>query len=125
MLTAKDNELYYKLQRRGMELDLDDVATLRRAELALHRWAERECGDDHGCIERDESTDLPFWLDSRTMERTRISDREAGALKRINKVCALNGLGFYHQTDPRGCALYVSREQLTASNYTDGVACSI
>lgn len=55
--------------------------------------------------------------------RTRIPDREAGALRRVANVCKRNGLHFFHQTDPRGCALYVSNEPLTATNYTHGVAC--
>jgi hypothetical protein len=42
--------------------------------------------------------------------RHRIADREAGALKRIGAVLANHGtLWSYHQTDPRGCALYVGR----------------
>jgi hypothetical protein len=35
-------------------------------------------------------------------KRYPIADREAGALRRVAKVCAELGLHFYHQTDPRG-----------------------
>jgi len=31
-------------------------------------------------------------------------------------------LYYYNQTDPRGCALYVSNEPLTDTNYPNGVA---
>ena len=58
------------------------------------------------------------------MTRTPIADREAGALRRVRAVCAANGLHFYHQGDPRGCALYVAREPLDGSNYTRGFAVS-
>lgn len=55
---------------------------------------------------------------------TAIPDRETGAIKRVAAVCQANGLHFYHQTDPRGYALYVAREPLTESNYSSrGVAC--
>lgn len=107
-----------------------DANVLRRAQLTLHRWAELECGDGNGCIERDDATGKPFYyranhsyLDPHDPRaRYRIADREAGALRRVAEVCKRNGLHFYHQTDPRGCALYVSREPLTDSDYNRGVA---
>ena len=37
----------------------DEAASLRRISLTLRRWYERECGDDYGCIERDETTGRP------------------------------------------------------------------
>lgn len=55
--------------------------------------------------------------------RERIADREAGALRRVKAVCERNGLHYYHQTDPRGCSLYVASEPLTDSAYSYGVAC--
>ena len=60
-----------------------------------------------------------------TERRTPIADRETGALRRIENACKEAGLHYYHQTDPRGCALYVSTEPLNAQNYTNGIACSI
>jgi hypothetical protein len=57
------------------------------------------------------------------VRRTAIADRESGALKRIAKLCAEHKFYFFHQTDPRGCALYVSNLPLTDNNYTHGVAC--
>lgn len=55
--------------------------------------------------------------------RTLVADRERGALKRIASVCERLGLHYFHQTDPRGCALYVAREALTDSQYSRGIAC--
>ena len=54
-----------------------------------------------------------------------VPDREAGALRRVREVCERNGLAFYHQTDPRGVALYVAARDagMTNSNYNSvGVA---
>lgn len=116
--------LLSRIGQRGISLTFDQAAALRRAEKALHRWGERECGDGTGCIERDEATGKPYWLNSNTMQRVLIADREKGALKRVAKVCKDAGLHFFHQTDPRGCALYISAEELTDSNYsTRGVPC--
>lgn len=40
-----------------------------------------------------------------------------------DRACRDHGLHYYHQTDPRGCALYVSAEPLTDQNYSNAVAC--
>jgi hypothetical protein len=53
-----------------------------------------------------------------------IPDREAGALRRVAEACKAAGLHYYHQTDPRGCALYVAAEPLNAQNYSSrGIPC--
>lgn len=106
---------------------------LRRAEMTLHRWAELECGDGHAYIERDEKTGKPrIYREGRYLspndprQWSAIPDREAGALRRVEAVCKAAGLYYYHQTDPRGCALYVAAEPLTASDYSSkGIPCSI
>lgn len=54
--------------------------------------------------------------------RSPIPDRERGALKRVAALCSEYGLSYYHQTDPRGCALYISAEPITDCDYTNGVA---
>ena len=117
--------------RCNISLNFDDANTLRRAQLTLHRWAEQECGDSDNykswSIERDEESEIPFMCiyphDSNQTRRYRIPDRERGALRRIKAVCERNGLNFYHQGDPRGCALYVSHVPLPSNDYTRGVAC--
>lgn len=118
------------LLRRDLPVDVDHARVLRRAERTLHRWAELECGDGNEwaswCIERDEATGKPYlacYPHNAKPSRSPIPDRERGALKRVAAVCAELGLTYYHQTDPRGCALYVAREALTDSNYSSrGVA---
>ncbi len=125
-------------RRTQIRLSFDDANTLRRAELTLQRWAEQECGDGNNysswAIERDEVTDIPYMvrhhykhgLGKDSVSRTRIADREAGALRRIKAVCERNGLNYYHQTDPRGCALYVSNQPFADFNYSSvGVACCV
>lgn len=103
----------------------EEAASLRRISMTLHRWHELECGTDGGCIERDEKSDKPYWLNSHSMRRTPVADREKGALKRLNAIVAKRNntqnaigatfqhpagrLSYYVQTDPRGAALYIIR----------------
>lgn len=105
----------------------EEIETLRRAQMTLHTWAERMC---NGEIERDEKTGKTWHMSNGTGKRYGpAKDMEAGALKRIEATLkernsrvvssfnALGGLGesdprplsFYHQTDPRGCSLYILR----------------
>ena len=114
---------------------LSDCVVLIRAQRTLHRWAELECGDgdDRASwgIQRNDETGKPYlvtwvrqqWNVDVPPIRRSIPDRETAALKRVAKLCQSLGLHYYHQTDPRGCALYVSTEPLTGQNYTNGVAC--
>lgn len=131
-MTARSEtyELMHKLSTRGINLDFDDANALRKAQMTLHRWAELECGDGNDyaswSIERDEETGLPFmctYPHDGKPHRSRISDREKGALARVARICQAHGLHYYHQGDPRGCALYVSTAPLTDSGYNNGVAC--
>jgi len=127
------HETYALMQQfsaRGISLSFDEANTLRRAEKTLHRWAELECGDGNDyaswAIERDEQTGVPYmcrYPHTGEMRRHRIADRETGALRRVKAICEAKGLHFYHQTDPRDCALYVSNEPLPDNNYARGVAC--
>lgn len=130
----KTETLRAQLQRRDINLPHADVNTLRRAEMTLHRWAELECGDGNGYIERDEKTNKPRYFKCRARYLdphdprawSSIPDHEAGALKRIATICSAHSLYYFHQTDPRGCALYVSAEPMTDSNYSSvGVGVSI
>lgn len=120
----KDSALAGRLSRRtGRLVTLSDARTLRRAELTLHRWAEEEC---NGTIQRDEVTGTPYWYRHDGTRGGIAPDREAGALRRVRDVCERLGLTYYHQTDPRGCALYVATPDagMTDSNYSGvGVAC--
>jgi hypothetical protein len=100
-----------------------ETETLLKAERALQRWHELECGTDSGCggtvsVERDEESGKPFrrvqfmaqggkWFDHRQPCR----DMEKAAHKRISSVLqGKSGLSAYIQGDPRGCALYILRD---------------
>ena len=129
------NETYALMrsfEHRGINIGFDDANTLRRAQITLHRWAELECGDGNDyaswAIERDDDTGLPYmcrYPHDGKMRRLRIPDREAGALRRIAEFCKRLDLLYYHQTYPRGCALYVSKEPFTQFDYTRGIACCV
>jgi hypothetical protein len=94
-ITATENRLL------GIGISREDAEALRRISLTLRRWFERECGDGYGCIERDEATDKPFWLNSYTMRRTAIADRETGARKRLAAIMErYPTLNAYIQGDP-------------------------
>ena len=131
-MTAR-NDTYALMQQlgaRGLNPTFDEANTLRRAQLTLHRWAEMECGDgnDHAswAIERDEVTQIPYFVTyphNGPMRRHRVADKERGALRRVAAVCKRLEAYFYHQTDPRGCALYVSAEPIKDNDYTRCVAC--
>lgn len=103
---------------RSLGFTSEEADQLRRISMALHRWHELECGTDNGCVERDETTGKPYWLNSYTMKRSPMADREAGALKRLKAILArvnvqragkVGPLSSYIQTDPRGTALYILR----------------
>ena len=126
---SETQALQHRASQYGISLDFETANTLRRAQLTLHRWAELECGDGDNwkswALERDETTDKPYmcvYPHEGKNRRYRVADRERGALKRIAKVCAAAGLHFYHQGDPRGCALYVSKEPLKDHDYSRGLA---
>jgi hypothetical protein len=117
-----------------------DIDRLRRIEMTLHRWSERECGDSNDyasyMIERDEETEKPYSVvihhGNGHTTRTPIADKEKGALKRLEQIMrSYPSLVAYHQSDPRGCALWlVPKEKLADdvsidSVYTRGVAVCI
>ena len=104
---------------------------LLRIQRTLHRWAERECGNDRGCICRDEETGKPYWESSISGFRTPVRDGESAALRRLAGIMkAHRTLVAYHQSDPRGCALYILRKadvrpgEALDQIYTRGVAVS-
>jgi hypothetical protein len=135
-MTKKQAEQYHRLVNRLTDLGLTtvDIDVLLKAERTLQRWFELECGDGNNyaswAIERDEETEIPYMVrhiyshgngKDQTI-KTKIADREAGARKRIAKICEAAKLSYYIQGDPRGCALYVSNEPLKDNDYTRGIA---
>lgn len=126
----KTQAIQRNLTARGITLDYGNAQILRRAERTLHRWNEGECGNGNNymswSIERDDETGKPYlctYPHTGSVIRRAIADREKGALGRIAKVCQEHGLYYYHQTDPRGASLYVSKEPLTDRDYVNGACC--
>lgn len=110
--------LLASLARRGVTISFADAEILRRAQLTLRRVAEAQCGTSgpnySRVLERDENTGKPFLVyygHDGKVSRFPVPDREKGAIRRIADVCGRNGLIYYHQTDPRGCTLYVGRQE--------------
>jgi hypothetical protein len=100
---------------RSLGFTTDECDQLRRISRTLSNWAERCCNED---IEtRDDGS---AWLTNRDMmgapcKPYRIANREAGALRRLEAILKPHArrLTYYHQTDPRGVALYlVERKRL-------------
>ena len=129
-MTRKEAERLTHQQNVLMSLGFtrDEAEALRRISMTLRRWHEHECGDENGCIERDEKTGRPYWRWSGAKERIGqpMADREKGAHKRLAAIMGqrngrpaikdgrLNAspdgkLSAYIQTDPRGAALYILR----------------
>jgi len=128
------HRLISNLEARGFSFE--EANQLRRIEMTLQRWSEKECGDSDNYkswgIERDEETEKPFMVihphDSNNTRRYAIADREKGALRRLAKIMEKHPeYVSYHQGDPRGCALYiVAKSDLNGhdinSVYTRGLA---
>ena len=145
--------LFSRLQDMGFTYE--EAVSLRRIEMTLQRWGELECGDgnEYGswAIERDEATGKPYMVRHHyrhgqgkdSVTRYAVADREAGAIKRLNKIVAARNerearflhspetILAHHQGDCRGCNLYLlTREQLTQDGtllpidqyYTRGLA---
>lgn len=126
--------LFARLQALGFTYD--EAVALRRIEMTLHRWAEEEC---NGTIQRigDEDNAKPFRVlngPGQFRPQYRIADREAGALKRLAAIVearntrespsefmranAQDWVFSYHQTDPRGCALYLVKRSDIGADQT-------
>lgn len=143
MNTKEQNRFNLFTRLATLGFSFEESQALRRIELTLQRWAEGECGDSNNYasfhIERDDQTGKPYRVvmphdrpPSKAI-RTPIADREAGALKRLALIMANHPhLVAYHQSDPRGCMLYILRKSDLLShdgqplpinaNYTRGVA---
>ena len=109
-------EVIRRLQDAG--ISYEHANALRRISMTLQRWGELECGDGNDyaswAIERDEATGKPYMVryphDGKP-RRTPVADREKGALKRLQAIMSqYPQYVAYHQTDPRGCAVYVVRK---------------
>jgi hypothetical protein len=137
-MTKAKLEAYRRLYNRleALGFDGDEVDALCRIERTLSRWSELECGDGNDyaswSIERDENTGKPYmhhYPHQGKSSRRPIADREAGALRRLSKIMQAHpGYTGYHQTDPRGCALYIVPNEYLPDGtdisavYTNGIA---
>lgn len=113
-MTKTERQVYFYQRMEEFGFSYDEASRLRRIEMTLHRWAEAEC---NGEIQRegDDGDGKPrFYYGARMNHSYPIADREAGALKRLGKIMSAHPEWLaYHQTDPRGCALYIiSKERL-------------
>ncbi len=110
-MTNKEAERWAHVVRaigpEGYGISREDVEALRRIEMTLRRWAEREC---NGEVEVDDEGTAWRLHHTYTNHRGRTANLEAGALRRLSAIMArYPHLRAYHQGDPRGCALYVYR----------------
>jgi len=116
----------------GLGFTRAEVESMRRISMTLRRWAEHECNGD---IERNDDG-IPyrsFAANGGKHFAYRISDREAGALKRLQAIIsernqrAADAVTSYIQGDPRGAALYILRpgdvpaDKTADSYYTRGI----
>lgn len=105
-------ELFTRLQELGFSYD--EAVQLRRIEMTLHRWSEAEC---NGEIEREgedqwarPQRNSKAWINGTALKRHSwpVADRERGAIQRLEVILKRHpALLYYHQSDPRGCALYI------------------
>ena len=119
--TKLDRQLRFYSRMETLGINRHGANRLLKAERALQRWAEAECGNSDNFaswhIERDEKSGKPFSVtiphrSGATTRRTPIRDMERAALRWAAEVCEPLGLVWYHQGDPRGCALYVGTREM-------------
>lgn len=135
MIKETKSDRRYRLMCRLHEMGFthDEANTLRRIEKTFHRWSEEEC---NGIIQRDgdngDGQPRRYYENQNTGDIRKgeiVPDRETGALKRLTLLMESHpDYVFYHQSDPRGCSLYiVAKSDLAggadiSSLYTRGIA---
>ena len=108
-----------------------NAKTAAGAAKATHRALVKlatGCGYSGACLPTYRDDDgtpyrVVFPHTANARRRTRIPDRERGALRRVAEICERLGLHYYHQGDPRGCALYVDTAPIPSNDYTRAIAC--
>lgn len=109
-MNRKESIRQFEQQSRleGMGVSSEHAEALRRISMTLSRWAERECNGEVEVDEDGKAYGTNAAYSTGTIRRWRLPNREAGALRRLATIMAYYpGLWAYHQTDPRGCALYI------------------
>jgi hypothetical protein len=85
-------------------------ARLKRLAKIIHKWNEDEC---NGAIQwhgDNEETPKRYFQDRYgcfTIPGPTIQDKERQSIESARAIASKHGLSIYHQTDPRGVALYV------------------
>ena len=92
-------------------------AMIARAAQTLHTWAEHECNGTKQAEEREVEpgvwgpTGRWHWYNPNTGNKCgRAVNLEAGALQRVRDICTEAGIGFEHQSDPRGYVLKLVKD---------------
>lgn len=115
-MTKRQAENYHNtvLRLQCLGISKDHINTMFRIERTLRRWSEDEY---NGLIQRDgEKCDGKprryYWTaDGNAIQGDLVPDRERGALKRLYAIMTnYPDLFAYHQTDPRGCMLYIVKK---------------
>ncbi len=97
-------------QLLALGLTIDECEQLRRGSMRLSRWAEMECNHDVSREDIAGKVTIRYCRDNGDISRPFvIADRETPAIKRCEAIAKAHGLVFYHQSDPRGCAVYIGR----------------
>jgi len=91
----------------SLGITYDDADSLRLLSMRLRRWAEREC---NGEISRRDDGKVETY-NTYSGECVGLArDMETPAIARVSAIVAkYPGLAWFHQTDPRGAAVYVYR----------------
>ena len=111
-MTKREKQRIFELQSKLCDLGFsyEETDALRRISMTLSRWAEREC---NGEVEVDDdakaySVNQGGAWNNWKITRYPVPNREAGAKRRLAKIMANHpDFTYYHQTDPRGAALYL------------------
>jgi len=85
-------------------------ASLKRLAKIIHKWNEDECNGAIKWHGDNEETPKRYFQDRYgcfTIPGPTIQDKEKQSVESARKIAARHGLSIYHQTDPRGVALYV------------------
>jgi hypothetical protein len=115
-LTDEQEQTFHEERSRickRLGLHTKDYDRLCLFEQWLHRWHEAEC---NGFIQRDEPTDIPWGYSPdrynspiiRSSEP--LPDEEKQWIREATLIAAQYNLKVYVQTDPRGCALHLYRD---------------
>ena len=113
-----------RLSRHGMFPE--DVFKLIQCSRQMNRWGTAHCNGD---VQTDEDTGkiYRYWgVGDKPPQLVSIPDRGKAILARASKIARAHHLYVYHQSDPRGCSLYLLRRKDMKNKdniqYTNGVA---